>query len=115
MEPGGLASIISITDSRHEAGSSSTKVYPPRCFQLHKLSSWFPVPYVVRGKLTGEGGMALSGGGVGGAGPRLSGESRGGTSLAKPWLRIHLPGQGMWVQSCMPGSCVPQLRLDLAK
>ena len=95
VEPGGLVSIISITDSRHEAVSSSTKVYPPRCSQLHKLSSWFPVPSVVRGKLTGEGGVALSGGGVGGAGHRLSGESRGGTSLAKPGLRIHLPGQGM--------------------
>ena len=66
VEPGGLVSIISITDSRHEAVSSSTKVYPPRCSQLHKLSSWFPVPSVVRGKLTGEGGVALSGGGVGG-------------------------------------------------
>ena len=49
-----------------------------------------PMPYVVRGKLTEEGGVALSSGGVGGAG-----KSRRGTSLAVPWLRIHLPVQGM--------------------
>lgn len=42
VESGGLVSIISIKDSRHEAVSSSTKVYPPRCSQLHKLSSWLP-------------------------------------------------------------------------
>lgn len=54
-----------------------------------------PVPYVVRGKLTEEGGVALPGGGGGGAGRSLSGESRRGPSLAMAWLRIHLPEQGM--------------------
>ena len=42
VEPGGLVSIVSITDSHHETVSSSTKVYPPRCSQGHKLSSWLP-------------------------------------------------------------------------
>ena len=42
VEPGGLVYIISITDSRHKAVSSSTKVYPPRCSQRHKFSSCLP-------------------------------------------------------------------------
>ena len=49
-----------------------------------------PMPYVVRGKLTEEGGVALSSGGVGSVG-----KSRRGTSLAVLWLRIRLPVQGM--------------------
>lgn len=45
------------------------------------------VPYVVSGKLTEEGGMDLSSGGVRGAGHSLSAKSRRGTSLAVLWLR----------------------------